>query len=270
MSLRIEALAGELVAEGAPRWGGRSDGMPPGGLYDPETAALLQAWWGVSGVVLELRGGQVVFQAAGEISLGWAGAGVGHAQLRPGERWALAPRRPGGTLTIVSSAPWDAEPGHRFAVGEMIPGGGSEVPYGGQPEAPGAPAALRFLPLEDRRLEGEWRLTVRADRMGLVWEGEGQTLPPLRRSVPLGVGTIQQPSSHQIIIVGPDGPTVGGYPIAGAVIRADRAALARFAPGDSVRFVPVGREEADQAFREAQEIQRMRLRRIGALRKALG
>jgi 5-oxoprolinase (ATP-hydrolysing) subunit C len=270
MSLRIAALAGELVAKGPPRLGGRADGIPPGGLYDPETASLLQAWWGVDGAALELRGGQVVFEAADEITVGWAGAGAGHARLAPGGRLALAPRKPGGTLTIVSSAPWNVEPGHRFAVGERVKGGGYQPPRDGQPEVPGPPSALRFLPFEDRGLEGEWRLTIRADRMGLLWDGAGQMLPSLRRSVPVGVGTIQQPSAHQIIIVGPDGPTVGGYPIVGAVIRADRAALARFAPGDSIRFVPVGLDEADQAWQEAQETHCMRLRRIRTMRKALG
>jgi len=270
MSLRIVALAGELVAEGEPRWGGRADGVPPGGLYDTETAALLQAWWGVGGLALELRGGQVTFEAVEEVALGWAGAGAGQARLAPGERLTLAPRRPGGTLTIVSSTPWRAEAGHRFAVGERFECGGSQAPVGGEPEVTGAPAVLRFLPFEDRGLEGEWRLTIRADRMGLVWEGKGRSLPSLRRSVPVGVGTIQHPSAHQIIIVGPDGPTVGGYPIVGAVIRADRAALARFAPGDSIRFVPVGLDEADQAWQEAQETHGMRLRRIRTMRKALG
>ena len=41
------------------------------------------------------------------------------------------------------------------------------------------------------------------------------------------------------VILGPDGPSLGGFVCPAAVINADRWKLGQLAPGDSVRFVPV-------------------------------
>ena len=47
------------------------------------------------------------------------------------------------------------------------------------------------------------------------------------------------------VILGPDGPSLGGFVCPAAVINADRWKLGQLAPGDTVRFVPVA--EADAA-----------------------
>ena len=47
------------------------------------------------------------------------------------------------------------------------------------------------------------------------------------------------------VIVGPDGPSLGGFVVACVVIDADQWALAQLRPGDTVRLVPVTPDDAD-------------------------
>ena len=59
-------------------------------------------------------------------------------------------------------------------------------------------------------------------------------------SSPMVRGAIQVPPSGQPIVLGPDHPTLGGYPVIAAVVRADQGVLAARRIGATVRFVPVG------------------------------
>ena len=52
------------------------------------------------------------------------------------------------------------------------------------------------------------------------------------------------------VVLGVDGQTIGGYPKVAHVIRADLDRLAQLRPGESVRFVRVTPEEAEEAARE--------------------
>ncbi len=62
-------------------------------------------------------------------------------------------------------------------------------------------------------------------------------------------GAIQVPVDGAPIALLADHQTVGGYPVVGVVIRADRPILGQVAPGDQVRFRPVSLLEADEAWR---------------------
>jgi allophanate hydrolase subunit 2 len=53
-----------------------------------------------------------------------------------------------------------------------------------------------------------------------------------------------------MIIVGPDGPTIGGYPRLGTIIEADLHLVPRLAIGTQIRFVPVDFESATRAVDE--------------------
>ncbi len=50
------------------------------------------------------------------------------------------------------------------------------------------------------------------------------------------------------VVVGPDGPSLGGFVVPCVVVRADRWVLAQASPGDRVRLVPVTPEQADQLW----------------------
>ena len=95
--------------------------------------------------------------------------------------------------------------------------------------------------------------TVRAsDRMGLRLQG-----PLLERAIESELptqgttaGAIQVPHDGQPILLLADRQTAGGYPRIATVIGADIAAAGRLAPGMSVRFEEVSREEAVRLLKE--------------------
>ena len=95
-----------------------------------------------------------------------------------------------------------------------------------------APQALVAL------TEVVWRVGLASNRIGIRLEG-----PPLPRldrgellSEGLVTGAIQVPPSGHPIILGPDHPTTGGYPVIAVVVTADLPVAAQLAPGTTVRF----------------------------------
>jgi len=87
-------------------------------------------------------------------------------------------------------------------------------------------------------LDTEWRVSPASNRIGIRLEG-----PPLERlrrdellSEGVVTGSVQVPPSGQPILLGPDHPTTGGYPVV-AVVRGDDLPLAgQLAPGTTVCF----------------------------------
>jgi urea carboxylase len=62
------------------------------------------------------------------------------------------------------------------------------------------------------------------------------------------IGTVDY-TGDMPIILGPDGPSLGGFVCPATIIRADRWKMGQLRPGDTVRFVPVGLAEAEAADR---------------------
>ncbi len=93
-----------------------------------------------------------------------------------------------------------------------------------------------------------------SDRMGLRLQG-----PTLDRATEgelaaqgTTAGALQVPADGQPILLLADRQTAGGYPRIATVTGADIAAAGRLAPGMSVRFKEVDREEAVRLLREQQ------------------
>ncbi|WDE11471.1 biotin-dependent carboxyltransferase family protein [Thalassomonas haliotis] len=59
-------------------------------------------------------------------------------------------------------------------------------------------------------------------------------------------GTIQLPDFHHPIVLMKERQTIGGYPVIGAVMQTDLFRLSQKRPGESLRFVPVTLEQAQQ------------------------
>lgn len=82
-----------------------------------------------------------------------------------------------------------------------------------------------------------FRVDHRSDRVGIRLDspalpaGGGSML-----SVPTRRGDVQLPPSGQPIILGPDAPTTGGYPIIARVIDADLPILGQLRPGEQVQL----------------------------------
>ncbi|NVJ22159.1 biotin-dependent carboxyltransferase family protein [Myxococcus sp. AM011] len=91
-----------------------------------------------------------------------------------------------------------------------------------------------------------------SDRVGMRLQGpalahgdEGAST-----SRPMVRGAIQVTLSGEPIILGPDHPTTGGYPLIATVIRSDWGRLGARRPGATVEFHAVGQDEARDAWRE--------------------
>ncbi len=78
-----------------------------------------------------------------------------------------------------------------------------------------------------------------------------RNLAPNTRSEPSTHGTIQVTPDNQLLIHGPDGPTLGGYPKIGTIIEADLPSLAQLRPGQQIELIPVSLEVALDLRRES-------------------
>jgi biotin-dependent carboxylase-like uncharacterized protein len=95
-------------------------------------------------------------------------------------------------------------------------------------------------------LGSTFAISPRSDRTGVRLCG-----PAIERadddaavSAPMVLGAIQVPASGEPIVLGPDHPTTGGYPVIATVIRSDVGRLMDGPPGATVRF---GKSEARNA-----------------------
>jgi allophanate hydrolase len=103
-------------------------------------------------------------------------------------------------------------------------------------------------------VETAFRVTTEADRMGVRLDG-----PPLQHldareivsdaTVP---GSIQVPGNGQPIVLLADAQTAGGYPKIATVISTDLARVAAARPGETLRFLLVDAETAEQLARAAE------------------
>lgn len=165
------------------------------------------------------------------------------------------------TDTLAWIGPGPLVPGDELAVGHRHrPLGGHLPAHPGWPPPDGRP--LRVLPGPDsgwfppgefERLAGA-RFAVEApsNRVGVrlrPLDGAGPSRRPGElASHPMVLGAIQVPPAGHPVVLGPDHATLGGYPVLAVVIAADRAVLGQCRPGDEVRLVPVGAEEAAAAL----------------------
>lgn len=114
----------------------------------------------------------------------------------------------------------------------------------------------------DALFETQWRLDHRSDRTGVrlagdpavgLWSredgGEAGLHPSNIHDSPYPVGGVMI-SGGTPVVVGPDGPSLGGFVMPAVVIGADRWRLAQCRPGDRLRLLPVSPQEAEEAARE--------------------
>jgi biotin-dependent carboxylase-like uncharacterized protein len=142
-----------------------------------------------------------------------------------------APLQPGATLAIGTAA-------DRFQSADLVP----------TLAASHDPLRLRLLPApraSDLRLPRaalgvfQWQVSPDSNRVGVRLLGP--PLPVRRRtaSEPLVRGAVQAPPDGQLVVMGPDHPTTGGYPVIGVVADADQDLLAQARPGTVVRLTAV-------------------------------
>lgn len=127
---------------------------------------------------------------------------------------------------------------------------------------PGPHGAPEYLTSEgiEEFFSADWLVDHRADRTGVRlvgptpgWArddgGEAGIHPSNLHDSAYPVGGIML-SGDTPVIVGVDGPSLGGFVVPAVVIEADRWKLGQMRPGDSVRLVPVTVDAAATAMRE--------------------
>lgn len=243
-----------VVPVGSPAWvrkvaapvsGRRKFGVPPGGPFDSVSAALAAALLGqdcfaggyeVLLLPAEFRAVEDVWVAvagaAGEISVGgetrttpWVG------RVAAGQILAVGAPDAGCRTYVVAAA--------------SGPSASSSVPPPRLPIAEG-PVALRVWRGPQAELfdfeafcRTEFAVSRMADRVGIRLDGPAVSGAIELPSEPACVGAVQVTPSGQPIVLGPDGPTIGGYPKIAVVASDDLPWLGQLVPGQGVRFEPV-------------------------------
>ncbi len=97
---------------------------------------------------------------------------------------------------------------------------------------------LLARPLAELLADSVWTVSPSSDRIGLRLTGPSLpfTLEATLPSEPTIRGAIQVLPDGQLVILGPDRPTTGGYPVVGVVIDADLDRLAQLRPGSRIRL----------------------------------
>jgi urea carboxylase len=234
-------LDGELVDQ----W--RSVAVPAGGVLalGAIRGAGLRAYVAVRGGIdtEPVMGSRAVFVAA---RLG--GAPLRRGDLLPvGELAAAGPAAQGGRPLVAGG---EAEAG---AGTGPVPAFGNSVVMRVVLGPHGAPEFLTPAGLADL-FAASWTVHHQSDRTGIrlvgpkpEWArtdgGEAGLHPSNILDSAYGVGTIML-AGDMAVIVGPDGPSLGGFAAVAQVIRADRWLVGQLRAGDEVRLEPVSADRA--------------------------
>ncbi|RVU06840.1 urea carboxylase [Novosphingobium umbonatum] len=223
--------------------------------------------------------GQVIKVAAGQtLSMGRAQGGGMRGYLLIAGGLDIAPYL--GSCSTFELGQFGGHGGRRLVAGDVLH-------LGDAPCKP-APAALETLPAlpkewELRVLYGphgapdfftpddiamiaqtEWQVHYNSNRTGVrligpkpQWArkdgGEAGLHPSNIHDNPYAIGAVDF-TGDMPIILGPDGPSLGGFVCPFVVIAADRWKIGQLVPGDRLRFVPVALEDAKAADAAQQKL----------------
>lgn len=108
------------------------------------------------------------------------------------------------------------------------------------------PRTSRHLHLHEWLLRHPWLISSDSDRIGVRLAPSRADIPVPTASAPTPVpseplvrGAVQVPPDGHPVVMGPDHPTTGGYPVVGVLTAHDSDALAQLRPGEAVQFVDI-------------------------------
>ncbi|HXN34106.1 MAG TPA: hypothetical protein VN894_19710 [Polyangiaceae bacterium] len=262
--IEIVAAAGLATVQDGGRPGHMHEGVPPGGALVPELLARANA-------AARNAPGEAAIEAFGAITIIARGpilvaSDDGDARvLRDGDTVPLAgsrarvryvavrggidvPRVLGGrgTLLVARLGGHEGRPlrrGDVLRVGAAPPDDRTIPP----PIDADAPVQVVLGPDLDRFpattidafLASTFTVDARSDRVGARLAGPRleSLADPASPSAPMVRGAIQVPPSGELIVLGPDHPTTGGYAVIATVVRRHLGPLAARPIGAAVRFV---------------------------------
>ncbi|WP_328934652.1 MULTISPECIES: 5-oxoprolinase/urea amidolyase family protein [unclassified Streptomyces] len=169
-----------------------------------------------------------------------------------------------GSASTFTLGRFGGHGGRALRTGDVLPGGtvaeGTPVPPADRPvfvavwdvaAAEGPHAAPEFFTEDDIRdfYAADWKVHFNSARTGVRlvgpkprWArtdgGEAGLHPSNIHDTPYSVGAVDY-TGDMPVLLGPDGPSLGGFVCPATVISQERWKLGQFRPGDTVRFVPV-------------------------------
>lgn len=117
------------------------------------------------------------------------------------------------------------------------------------------PDAEAFPPMaRDLLTQAEFRVLDRSDRSGVRLRGPDLSPPGggAQASAPVPRGALEVPGPREAVLLLPDGPTTGGYPVLATVLLADQPRLGQLRPREALRFAWVDLAAARSLFDEEQ------------------
>lgn len=244
MSIRVERVFGVGQWRSPSPESRRRFGVPPGGPWDRESAQIANAYVGndPDHPVFELLQGSVelgveepgtiaILSLLGTVKLNDQALTANHRiSVQPGDRLSVAAH-----LAYISFKQ-------------------ATIPPARLESQIRSPNALRYIPAALSVGSLELEVSRTSNRAGTRLIG---LLPePVLElpSEPSCVGAIQRTPSGELIVIGPDGPTVGGYPRLGTVIESDLCLLPRLKPDSWLRLIPVSLEQAFEINKAEKEM----------------
>lgn len=259
MSLEIVRAIGLVTIQDRGRPGRMHEALPPGGALVPELyRAANTATGNAEGAPAVEILGVLVVRALGEVALATE---AGPRELHVGDELEVraAPRRVtylalrggvaaplvlGGRATQLS-----AGIGAKLRAGDAITAGSWPSATSSSSSPNLAPGPVRVIAGPDHEafpadafeklIAAGYRVSPSSDRVGTRLEG-----PAIERvasytevSRPMVCGAIEVPRDGAPIVLGPEHPSTGGYPVIAVVAHADLGRMFAIAPGDHVRFV---------------------------------
>jgi allophanate hydrolase subunit 2 len=233
------------------------EGIPPGGARAPELLAAANVALGnAPGAAALEHVGAIVLQADAPLT-----AATPFALIELGAvAVAVTPRLGVGYLAVPGGFDAPLALGGRGAL--LVAGVGRLLRPGDRLRALGGAASPRppAPPLDDDGplevvlgpdpgdtavlLSAAFTVSPVGDRVGVRLDGPRVAAPPLTASAPMVRGAIQATPSGQLVVLGPDHPTTGGYPVIAVATSRDAGRLLARAPGAAVRFREAGRKLA--------------------------
>ena len=241
-------------------------GIPPSGPLDPELARAANVAVGndegaavieipLGSIEVEARGARLVVSIDGEPQIALS---EGERLCVPSNDRAVrvlavrggidVPRVLGARATLIAAS-LGGHLGRPLRRGDVL-GVGDEIASSsehvgsigdlGPLEIDPGPHVHRFpRGAYEALLSAAWVVSRLGDRVGVRLEGarvprEG---PDLALPVPMIRGAVEVTTDGTPIVLGPDHPTTGGYPVIAVLRERAQAALARRKPGSEVRFV---------------------------------
>lgn len=261
-------MANGAAIRGPAREGLRRFGVPPGGPFDLFSAADANRQVGApaDAPTLELLNAATEFLVLESGALGLSGGRFlpsvtrdgqetwFDGRLIAGDRLTLTPGSHGARLYISAPGGWNLD-----AASEAV-GPGSEI-ASRDPDRGGRSAGRGANALHLESLFARWspnfawtsaipevvhgQTLPQSDRRGVRIQVDAPPIEPTQlRSQPQCVGAIEWTPSGEWIVIGPDGPTVGGYPRIGWIVRSSMPTVAQALPGErlNITFVTADAE----------------------------